>query len=67
MLMEKILHSHYVAEIPLSLRSKGVFYYSIPVQDFLHEHPRVIGLEPPDKVPEGLKAPEKQPEKTQAS
>ena len=59
----KSFHSHYVAEIPLSLRSKGVFYYSIPVQDFLHEHPRVIGLEPPDKVPEGLKAPEKQPEK----
>ena len=37
----KSFHSHYVAEIPLSLRSKGVFYYSIPVQDFLHEHPGV--------------------------
>ena len=29
---------HYVAERSLSLRSKGVFYYSVPTLDFLHKH-----------------------------
>ena len=51
---------HSVAEMSLSLRSKGVFYYSVPTLDFLHKHLRVkwigtaLGIQ---SVSERLKAP----------